>query len=56
MGSDWRKSSFSSGSGGACIETASDDGVILVRDTTNRDGGTLGFTAEAWAMFLGTLR
>jgi hypothetical protein len=30
--------------------------VILVRDTTNRDGGTLGFSAEAWQSFLGTLR
>jgi hypothetical protein len=30
--------------------------VILVRDTTSRDGGTLDFTAEAWQTFLGTLR
>lgn len=52
---DWRKSTFSSGNGGACIETASGSGVILVRDTTNRDGGTLGFTAEAWQSFIATL-
>jgi hypothetical protein len=44
---DWRKSSFSNANGGACVETASGAGVILVRDTTNRDGGTLGFTATA---------
>jgi hypothetical protein len=25
--------------------------VILVRDTTDRDGGTLAFTAEAWQEF-----
>jgi hypothetical protein len=30
--------------------------VILVRDTTDRDGGTLGFSAEAWAQFTATLR
>jgi hypothetical protein len=30
--------------------------VILVRDTTDRDGGTLGFTAKAWATFIGRLR
>lgn len=55
MGHDWRKSSYSSGSGGQCVEVASADDV-LVRDTTNRDGGTLSFTAGAWRAFLGTLR
>jgi len=52
----WRKSSYSGGNGGSCVETASDDGVILVRDTTDRDGGTLAFTAGAWQVFTGTLR
>jgi Domain of unknown function (DUF397) len=51
----WRKSSYSGGNGGSCVETASDGGVILVRDTTDRDGGTLGFTAEAWREFIGKL-
>ena len=27
---DWRKSTYSEGNGGSCIETASGDGVILV--------------------------
>ena len=53
---DWRKSSYSGNGGGSCVETASASGVVLVRDTTDRDGGTLGFTAEAWQTFLGTLR
>jgi hypothetical protein len=30
--------------------------VILVRDTTSRDGGTLAFTAEAWQAFAASLR
>jgi hypothetical protein len=30
--------------------------VILVRDTTNRDGGTLSFTADTWAEFTASLR
>jgi hypothetical protein len=30
--------------------------VVLVRDTTDRDGGTLGFTADVWQAFLGTIR
>jgi hypothetical protein len=55
MEQTWRKSSYSAANGGACVETASDSGVILVRDTTNRDGGTLGFTAEAWATFIKSL-
>jgi hypothetical protein len=48
---DWRKSSYS-GSNGSCVETASGSGVVLVRDTTDRDGGTLSFSGEAWARFI----
>ena len=47
---EWRKSSFSGANGGACVEVASADGVA-VRDTTNRDGITLQFTADAWEQF-----
>jgi hypothetical protein len=53
---NWRKSSYSSGGGGQCVETASGNGTILVRDTTNRDGGTLAFTAGAWQVFIASLR
>jgi hypothetical protein len=53
---DWRKSTYSDGNGGSCVETASGDGVILVRDTTDRDGVVLGFTAEAWTAFTASLR
>jgi hypothetical protein len=53
---DWRKSSYSSGNGGNCIETASGSGNVMVRDTTNRDGGTLAFGAGVWAVFTGALR
>jgi hypothetical protein len=52
---DWRKSSYSTGSGGQCVEAASADGVA-VRDTTDRDGGTLTFGAAAWAEFTASLR
>jgi hypothetical protein len=30
--------------------------VILVRDTTVRDGGALAFTVDAWADFTASLR
>jgi hypothetical protein len=53
---DWRKSSYSNDNGGNCVETASDAGVILVRDTTNRNGGTLAFSAEAWERFTASVR
>jgi hypothetical protein len=52
---DWRKSTYSTGNGGDCVEVAADGGV-LVRDTANRDGGTLGFSHAAWDRFLGTIR
>lgn len=51
----WRKSSYSDASGGQCVEVASANGVI-VRDTTDRDGGTLGFSAGAWQEFISALR
>lgn len=52
---DWRKSSYSGANGGSCVEVAS-DGVVLVRDTTDRDGGTLAFTASAWRAFAAQLK
>jgi hypothetical protein len=30
--------------------------VILVRDTTDRDGGTLAFGADAWVKFTANLK
>ena len=52
---DWRKSSYSDASGGNCVEVASDD-LVMVRDTTDRDGGTLAFSAAAWERFLRAIR
>jgi hypothetical protein len=53
---EWRKSSYSGSNGGNCVETASGNGVIMVRDTTNRDGGTLVITSEAWQAFVTELK
>jgi hypothetical protein len=52
---DWRKASYSNGEA-SCVETASGAGTVAVRDTTNRDGGTLTFTADAWQAFTGSLK
>jgi hypothetical protein len=53
---DWRKSSHSGANGGSCVEVAGAARVVLVRDTTNRDGRTLAFTAEAWRAFAEELK
>jgi Domain of unknown function (DUF397) len=53
---DWRKSSYSGSNGGSCVETASGSGVILVRDTTDRDGFMLSVPATAWLRFTDSIR
>lgn len=52
---DWRTSSYSSGDGGQCVEVASAE-AVMVRDTSNRDGGMLVFSAEAWQLFTDELK
>jgi hypothetical protein len=52
----WRKSSYSGGSGGDCVEVADAASAVMVRDTTNRDGGTLAFTSDAWQTFITSLK
>jgi hypothetical protein len=52
----WRKSSYSSGNGGQCVEAGHATGVVLVRDTTDRTGVTLSVSPTAWASFTASLR
>jgi hypothetical protein len=53
----WRKATYSTGNGGGCVEAGvAEPGRVLVRDTTNRDGGTLTFTATAWRAFATQLK
>ncbi|MFI5929733.1 DUF397 domain-containing protein [Micromonospora sp. NPDC051543] len=50
----WRKSTRSGGNGGSCVEVADNlPHVVLVRDTKDRDGGTLHVTPKAWKAFVG---
>lgn len=51
----WRKSSYS-GSEANCVEVADRADVVLVRDTTNRDGETLVFAAQTWQAFANSLK
>jgi hypothetical protein len=46
----WRKSSYSGGNGGECIEVATTDRV-LVRDTQDRQGPVIAFGRQAWEAF-----
>ena len=49
---NWRKSSYSGGQGGSCVEVASAPGLIAVRDTKDQGAGpVLRITAEAWKTF-----
>ncbi|RKR91528.1 uncharacterized protein DUF397 [Micromonospora pisi] len=53
-GARWRKSTKSGNNGGDCVEVADNlAGVVLVRDTKDRDGGTLTFAPDAWRAFVG---
>jgi hypothetical protein len=54
MESNWRKSSYSADNGGACVEVASAD-AVQVRDTTDRHGAVLAFTADTWRAFTKTI-
>jgi hypothetical protein len=51
----WRVATYTGGNGD-CVEVADAASVVMVRDTKDRDGGTLAFTADAWRAFTGALR
>lgn len=48
---NWRKSSYSSTTGGQCVEVATAR-KVLVRDTTDRGGVTLSISHDAWLKFI----
>jgi hypothetical protein len=51
---NWRKATYSNG-GENCVEVANVDGVT-VRDTVDRQGPMLTFSAEAWRTFVDRLK
>ncbi|SIO89008.1 DUF397 domain-containing protein [Nocardiopsis sp. JB363] len=56
MTDGWKKSSYSNGQGGNCVEARSDTGAsqVLMRDTQNRELGHLEMPASEWATLLRT--
>jgi uncharacterized protein DUF397 len=56
-GAVWHKSTRSGGNGGDCVEVAVNlPGIVAVRDTKDRAGGTLVFTDDEWTAFLDGVR
>lgn len=53
----WRKSSYSNGDGGECVEVAVGiPGRVPVRDSKDPGRAGLAFPADSWAGFVGALR
>jgi hypothetical protein len=53
----WRKSSYSGGNGGQCVEVATNlPGIVAVRDSKNPDGPKVIFTPAEWTAFVSGVR
>ncbi|MEV0391768.1 DUF397 domain-containing protein [Polymorphospora rubra] len=52
---DWRKSTRSGG-GDNCVEVATENGTIGIRDSKDPTGPILTFTRTEWAAFLAGVR
>jgi hypothetical protein len=54
----WRKSSYSGGNGGNCVEVGAraDTHRVLLRDTRDRQGPVLAFSPQAWRHFAGQVK
>ncbi|WP_405554828.1 DUF397 domain-containing protein [Streptomyces sp. NBC_01171] len=53
----WRKSTYSGGSGGNCLEVADAHPTLIpVRDSKTPLGPKLAFRAEAWSAFVENLK
>jgi hypothetical protein len=53
----WRKSSYSGGNGGECVEVAATGKpLITVRDSKGPNGSRLAFTPQMWQSFISGLR
>ena len=53
----WRKSSYSNGTGGSCVEVADGyPGVQPVRDSKDPEGPALVFPAASWSAFVAEVK
>ncbi|MFC8242361.1 DUF397 domain-containing protein [Streptomyces chartreusis] len=51
----WRRSSYSNGMGGECLEVAAGHEVVTVRDSKNTLGPQLTLSTAAWRGFIRAL-
>lgn len=56
LGKTWRKSSYSGGTGGDCVELARNEQGLLARDSKSPDSGMLSFTDGAVSAFLSAVK
>ncbi|WP_046723496.1 DUF397 domain-containing protein [Streptomyces xiamenensis] len=53
----WRKSSYSDGGSGSCVETQlTDDGLVAVGDSKDRSRGAFVFSVAQWTSFVHAAR
>lgn len=52
----WRKSSYSGGNGGNCVEVAGLTGQLAVRDSKDKTGPVLSFGLGEWSAFVAGVR
>ena len=56
-GAQWRKSTYSGGNGGNCVEVARNlPGIVAVRDSKDSSGPVLSFPPDEWAAFTAGVR
>ena len=55
-GARWRKSSYSGGTGGECLEVADLPTRTAVRDSKDQAGPALLFPAAAWSHFVESVK
>lgn len=48
---NWRKASYSSGNGGACVEAGNTGQGVAVRDSKDQDGPRLAVPPASWLAF-----
>ncbi|MEU4178566.1 DUF397 domain-containing protein [Streptomyces sp. NPDC026589] len=52
----WRKSSYSGGGGGDCLEVADGHTTVPVRDSKTPAGPAVAFSADGWSSFVTAIK